>query len=88
MDVKKYAASAEDNKFTWGDAVFIKKNAPAHLYPGEIVSVCGFYKITSEEGANEFQCNIGDWIYTVEFSDGGDIQIAEPYLGEYENERI
>ena len=76
-----------ENKFTWGDPIIITKNAPTRLHQGEFASVCGFYKVISEEAAKEFQCNIGDWIYTVEFSDGSDIQIAEPYLEKYDNEK-
>lgn len=75
-----------ENKFTWGDSIVIAKSAPTHLHPGEFASVCGFRKITAEESAKEFQCNLGDWIYTVEFSDGSDIQIAELYLEKYEDE--
>lgn len=72
-----------ENKFTWGDSVVIAKNAPPNLHPGEFASVCGFYKISSEENAKGFQCKVGDWIYTVEFLDGSDIQIAELYLEKY-----
>jgi hypothetical protein len=75
-----------ENKFTWGDPIVIAESAPTQFHPGEFASICGFYKITSEESAKEFQCNVGDWIYTVEFQDGSDIQIAEPYLVKYENE--
>ena len=70
----------ENNKFTWGDSVLILKSAPAKFHPGEVASVCGFYKITAQQSANEYLCNIGDWVYTVEFGDGSDIQIAEHYL--------
>jgi len=70
----------EDNKFTWGDSVVIVKSAPPGFHPGEFASVCGFYKISSEENAKEFQCKVEDWVYTVEFPDGSDIQIAELYL--------
>lgn len=73
-----------ENKFTWGDPVVIAKNAPLNFHPGEFASVCGFYKISSEEGAKEFQCKLGDWVYTVEFSDGSDILIAELYLEKYD----
>jgi hypothetical protein len=81
--LKNKKENSVENKFTWGDPVVITKDAPTHLHPGEFASVCGFYNITSEEGASAFQCDIGDWIYTVEFPDGSDIQIAEPYLEGY-----
>lgn len=74
------------NKFTWGDAVLVSSNAVPIYHPGEFASICGFYKIKSEEGAKEFQCDVGDWIYTIEFSDGSDIEIAECFLEKYEGE--
>lgn len=72
-----------ENKFTWGDPVVILNNAPIQLYIGEIASVCGFYQVISEKAANIFDCKLGDWIYTIEFENGNDIQIAEPYLKKY-----
>ena len=77
-----------ENKFTWGDPVIIKKSAPRNFHPGEFASVCGLYKITSEESASKFKCKIGDWIYTIEFTDGSDMQIAESYLENYENNKL
>lgn len=71
---------ADDSKFTWGDSVIIRKNSPAKFHPGEFASVCGFYKVHSKETAKEFECKIGDWVYTVEFGDGSDIQVPESYL--------
>jgi hypothetical protein len=75
------------NKFTWGDPIIINTNAPTRFHPGEFASVCGFYKVISKEAAEEFQCSVGDWIYTVEFSNGNDIDIAEPYLQAYKQDR-
>ena len=70
----------ENNKFTWGDSIIIIKNAPDQFHPGEMASVCGFHKIKSLETAAQFSCNVGEWIYTVEFGDGSDMQVAEHYL--------
>ena len=39
----------EDNKFTWGDSIIISKEVPKQFHPGEFGSICGFYKIKSEE---------------------------------------
>lgn len=71
---------ADDSKFNWGDSVIIRKNSPARFHPGEFASVCGFYKVQSKETAKELECKIGDWVYTVEFEDGSDIQVPEGYL--------
>jgi hypothetical protein len=70
----------KNNKFTWGDSIIIIKSAPDEFHPGEVASICGFYKIKSPETAEQLFCNVGDWIYTVEFGDGNDIQVAEHYL--------
>jgi len=71
---------ADDSKFTWGDSVIIRKNSPTKFYPGKFASVCGFYKVLSKETAKELECKIGDWVYTVEFGDGSDIEVPECYL--------
>lgn len=68
------------NKFFLGDAVVVKQNAPQHLYPGEFGSICSMNKLLSEQEAKEFNCQIGGWVYTIEFENGSDIQIAECYL--------
>jgi len=68
------------NKFSYGDAVFIKQNAPSFLHPGEWGSVCSLNQITSEQKAEQFKCQIGEWVYTIEFENGSDIQVAECFL--------
>lgn len=68
------------NKFSYGDAVIIKQGAPSSLHPGEFGSVCSLNQITSEQEAEKFQCQLGEWVYTIEFVDGSDIQVAECYL--------
>lgn len=71
---------ADDSKFTWGDSVIIRKNSPTKFHPGEFASVCGFYKVQSKETATELACKMGDWVYTVEFGDGSNIEVPECYL--------
>ena len=39
----------EDNKFTWGDSIIISKEAPNQFHPREFGSICGFYKIKSDD---------------------------------------
>lgn len=67
-------------KYTWNDSVIIKKDAPEVFHPGEAGVICGMSKIKFEEIANKYHSKIGGWIYTVEFRNGSDIQIAEHYL--------
>ena len=74
-----------ENKFTWGDSIMIAKNAPPSFHPGEFASICGFYKISSKESAKELQCKVGDWVYTVEFSDGSSLEVPEPSLEKHQS---
>jgi hypothetical protein len=74
-----------ERRFTWGDLVLILKNAPSPFHPGELASVCGFYQVTSKDIAQDFHCDIGDWIYTVEFGDGSDVEVPGTYLMKLEN---
>ena len=69
-----------NSKFSYGDAVIIKQNAPSSLHPGEFGSVCSLNQITSEQEAKELKCQVGEWVYTIEFGNGSDIQVAECYL--------
>ena len=71
------------NKFTWGDAVIVKFDESENIHAGQFASVCGFRKIDSQEFANKYSCSINDWVYTIEFQDGSDIEIAEKYLYKY-----
>lgn len=78
--------SGQNHKFTWGDTVVIKKNAPSHLHPGEIVSVCSVVKIDPEDVKQQPSLIEPTWLYTVEFGDGSSIEIAEYYLEAYMEE--
>ncbi len=73
-----------NNKFDWGQSVKIKGVAPKNFHPGEIVSVCGMTKIKTTFLADKYKSNIGEWIYTVEYVGGKDIEIPEKYLEKYE----
>lgn len=73
-----------ENKFTWEDLVLILKSALQRFHPGELASVCGFYQVRSKDEADEFQSDIGDWIYIVEFGDGSNVEVAGTYLLKYE----
>jgi hypothetical protein len=72
-----------NNKFNWGETVRVKNTAPHIFRPGEIVSVCGMTKIDSRMLANKYDSNIGEWVYTIEYLGGSDIEIPERYLEKY-----
>lgn len=69
--------------FDWGETVKVKNNAPIHLNPGQVGSICGMRQISSEEGAKIYLCHKNDWVYTVEYIGGLDKEIAEIYLEKY-----
>jgi hypothetical protein len=55
-------------RFSWGDSVRVKDEAPAELRPGDIGDVVAI----TGDGA--------EVLYTIEFGDGTDTQIAEYLL--------
>lgn len=56
-------------KFTYGDSIVIKAEAPAEFNPGQFAEVCSMR--TTKENIN---------LYIVEFADGSDIEVPEEYL--------
>ncbi len=74
---------SDDHKFTWGDAAKIKKDAPLHLHPGELVAICSVIKIEPEDVKQDPSLVEPTWLYTVEFGDGSSIELPECYLEPY-----
>jgi hypothetical protein len=70
----------EDNKFTWGDAVLVKKSAPKNYHPGEFASICGMNRIITQKGADKLLCKKGEWIYIIEYEDGSSMEVPESFL--------
>jgi hypothetical protein len=81
--LKDFMSENKTNKFIWGETVRIKRFAPMHLKPGQIGSICGMREASSIESAKENMCQIGDWIYTVEYIGGTENEIAESFLEKY-----
>ncbi len=71
------------NKFTWGDAVLIKKDAPNNFRPGEFASICGMNKIAAKNETNETHCDNWEWLYIIEYEDGSSVEVPESYLEKY-----
>jgi hypothetical protein len=61
----------EGMAFTWGDTVRVKIDAPADLHPGAVADVVA---ITGDDA---------NTVYTIEFGDGSDIEVAEKWLEPY-----
>ena len=77
---------SNDNEFDYGDSVKVKDIAPYHFFPGQVASICGMIKIRTKILADKHESNIGEWIYTVEYIGGADIEIPERYLEKYKGE--
>jgi hypothetical protein len=77
--------NVDNNKFTWNDFIVIKNDAPNQFHPGEIGVICGISKIESDEMAKKYHSSVGSWIYTIEFNNGSDIQVAESFLEIFKN---
>ncbi len=72
------------NKFDWGETARVKDIAPPIFHPGEVISVCGMTIIDSKVLADKYGSYIGEWVYTIEFLGGADIEIPERYLEKYQ----
>lgn len=68
------------SKFTWGDTVRVKPNAPPKFAPGKIGSVCSFDLIETDIRAEHTGAEIGDYCHVVEWIDGSDIEIPAKWL--------
>ncbi len=73
----------ESSSFDWGETVRVKSTAPIIFRPGEVDSVCGITRTESETFAKKHHSNIGEWVYTIEYLGGSDIEILERYLEKY-----
>lgn len=66
-----------------GETVKVKDTAPSNFRAGEVVSVCGLTKTDSKLLADKYGSCIGEWIYTIEYLGGSDLEIPERYLEKY-----
>ncbi len=76
--------NSETNLYTWNDLVVIKPNAPSSYFPGQIAVVCGIEQVKSEKLSRDYDIDIGDWLYTVEFGDGSSTEVPEHYLDRHQ----
>ena len=71
-------------RYDWNDSVLVKIDAPKQFHPGEVGVICGMSEIKFEEIAKKYHAELGDWIYTVEFQNGNDIQVAGCFLEKHQ----
>lgn len=69
-----------DHKFSWGDTLVIKKTAPSHFHPGELVSVRSVEKIEPQYSGEDPSPEKSHWLYKVDLSDKSSIDVPEYYL--------
>ena len=68
------------SKFTWGDTIRVKQNAPPKFEAGKIGSVCSVNLIETDVHANHTGAEVGEYSHTVEWIDGSDIEIPAKWL--------
>ena len=67
-------------RFTWGDTVRVKPDAPAEMRAGERGDVVAVTEIDTQEKADVYDVPVGSTVYQVEFGDGGAVEIGELWL--------
>jgi hypothetical protein len=67
------------NNFTFGSSVFVRKDAPDHLRPGQPVSVFGVFLPRDRKGSHFDQFAPGV-VYSIEYGDGDAADIHEDFL--------
>jgi hypothetical protein len=74
-----------NSKYTWGDSILIKSDAPTVYRVGSYGSVCGMRLLEADELERHYDLQVSQpmYVYTVEYADGTDIEIPEQYLEIY-----
>ena len=67
-------------RFTWGDEVQVRTDAPIRYRPEAFASVCGMGTISTESQSEAFGFPVGTKVYTIEYSDGSSLQAPEELL--------
>jgi hypothetical protein len=67
------------NKFTYGSAVLVSKDAPDHLRPGQPASVFGVFLLQDRKGSHFDQFAPGV-VYSIEYENGDAVDIHEDFL--------
>lgn len=70
-------------KFTWGDTVRIRDDAPAKFKELGAGSVCGIRRIDNEKVAQVFDEPVGTVLYIIESGDGKSKEVPERFLESY-----
>ena len=70
------------SKFDWGETVEVDEKAPTEFHPEEIGEVCGIHKVESHNQSFAFNRPIGTVVYTIEFANGGSVEVPEEFLSE------
>lgn len=71
---------ADAIKFSYGDAVQVRNDAPSPFLAIGAGSVAGISTISTPGAAQQFGMPLGTPIYVVENSAGDSCEIPEPYL--------
>jgi hypothetical protein len=68
------------SRFTWGDAVRVKPEAPAEIRAGECGDIVAITEIDTHDKAENYGAPVGSTVYQVEFRDGEAMELLEAWL--------
>jgi hypothetical protein len=80
MAARQAVVLEEAMRFTWGDSVRVKTEAPAEARPGALAEVVAITEIENERQATKFAAGIGAIFYQIEFGDGVAMELPEGLL--------
>lgn len=67
-------------RYTWGDSVRVKDNAPATYRPASAAEVVGLRSIETSAEAAAAAEQLGARLYVIEYLDGSSIELEESWL--------
>jgi hypothetical protein len=67
-------------RYTWGDSVRVKDNAPATYRPASSAEVVGLRSIETSAEAAAAAEQLGARLYVIEYLDGSSIELEESWL--------
>jgi hypothetical protein len=70
----------EGSRFGWGDSVRINPSAPERFRPDQSGSVCGGFRVLSEQTAKSVGEPLGALLLIVEYGAGSDAHVPERFV--------
>ncbi|MEM9293415.1 MAG: hypothetical protein AAGD01_17160 [Acidobacteriota bacterium] len=68
------------SELTWGDTVQVIAEADVSLRPGSLAEVVGIREITTAMQARDFDSEIGEKVFLIEFGDGYSAEVLSKWI--------